>query len=91
MDITQALLDKLFSQLRIIHKAHWKAPKVEEVTREIKEKGEFVFRIGKEPHVAEVIISEKGVFYEINAELPERMRKQAEEMKRQFNMDNTFK
>lgn len=85
MDITQALLDKLFSQLRVIHKAHWKAPKADEVLREIKEKGVFVFRIGAEPHVAEVKISEKGIFYEINASLPERMRKQAEEMKKKFN------
>lgn len=85
MEITQPLLDKLFSQLRIIHKAHWKVPRLEEIQAAIKEKGSFVFRIGAEPHVAEVRISEKGIFYEINESLPERMRKQAEEMKRKFD------
>lgn len=82
MSISQAGLDKLFSQLRIIHKAHWKAPKTEEVERAIKEKGVFIFRIGAEPHVAEVKITSSGIAYEINANLPERMKKQAEEMKK---------
>jgi len=84
MDLTQSFIDKVFSQLRIIHKSHWKAPKLEEVQREIGRVGKFVFRIGAAPYVAEVAITPFGVSYEVNPNLPERMKKQAETMREKF-------
>jgi hypothetical protein len=82
--ITQEKLDKLFSILRIVHTSHWKAPKAEEAQKEIDRLGAYIFRAGREPWVADVKITEETVSYEINPELPERMKKKAEEMKQKF-------
>ena len=78
----QEYLEKLFATLRIVHTSHWKAPKVDDVNKEIERKGVFVFRIGADPWVAEVKITETGATYEINPELPQRMKAKAEEMKK---------
>ncbi len=82
--ITQEKIDKIFAILRIVHTSHWKAPKIEEVQKEIARTGAYIFRAGREPWVAEVKITEDSVSYEINPELPERMKKKAEEMKKRF-------
>ena len=82
--ITQEKIDKVFSILRIVHTSHWKAPKLEEVQNEITRTGAYIFRAGRDPWVAEVKITEDSVSYEINPELPERMRKKAEDMKKKF-------
>ncbi len=82
--ITQEKIDKIFQILRIVHTSHWKAPKIEEVQKEIARTGAYIFRAGREPWVAEVKITEDSVSYEINPELPERMKKKAEEMKKRF-------
>ena len=80
----QQIIDKIFNILRIVHTSHWKAPKLEEVEKEIARTGAYIFRAGTEPWVAEVKITADTVSYEINPELPERMKKQAEEMKKKF-------
>lgn len=82
--LTQEQVNAVFAQLRIIHKAHWKAPKVEEVKKEIAQKGAFLFLIGKDPYVAQVRITEDTISYEVNPALPERMRMQANDMKKKF-------
>ena len=82
--VTQEYVDKIFNALRIVHTSHWKAPNVEEVRKEIARTGAYVFRAGRTPWVADVKITETDVSYEINAELPERMRAKAEEMKKKF-------
>jgi len=82
--MNQETIDKLFAILRIVHTSHWKSPKVEEVQKEIARTGAYVFRAGRQPWVAEVKITETDVSYEINPELPERMKKKAEEMKKRF-------
>ena len=80
----QKVIDKIFNILRIVHTSHWKAPKIEEVQKEIERTGAYIFRAGTEPWVAEVKITADTVSYEINPELPERMKKKAEEMKKKF-------
>ena len=82
--LTQEQIDRIFAVLRIVHTSHWKAPKLEDVQKEMARAGAFVFRAGRDPWVAEVRITEDTVSYEINPELPERMKKQAEEMKKKF-------
>ncbi len=82
--LTQEIIDKIFSILRIVHTSHWKAPKVEEVEKEISRIGAYAFRIGTAPWVADVKITAAGVEYVVNAELPERMKMNAETMKRKF-------
>ena len=80
----QEKVDKVFLVLRIFHTAHWKAPKIEDVKKEIARIGEFVFRAGSDPWVAEVKVTDISVSYEINPLLPDRMKKKAEEMKKRF-------
>ena len=80
---TQQQLDEIFAKLRLIHKSHWKAPKTWEVEKEIKRTGKYVFRIGADPWVVEVIITD-SISYEVNPELPERMKKQVMVMKQKF-------
>jgi hypothetical protein len=80
----QERIDNIFSILRIVHTSHWKAPKLEDVKNEIARTGAFVFRAGRDPWVADVKITGNGISYEINPELPERMKKKAEEMKKKF-------
>ena len=82
--LTQEKIDKLFSILRIVHTSHWKAPKLEEVEREISRTGVYTFRVGTNPWVADVKITAAGVEYIVNAELPERMKANAEGMKKKF-------
>jgi len=82
--VKQEKIDKIFAILRIVHTTHWKAPKMEEVEKEIARTGAYVFRAGRKPWVAEVKITEEAISYEINSELPERMKKKAEEMKEKF-------
>lgn len=82
--LTQERIDKIFGILRIVHTSHWKAPKLEEVEREISRIGAYIFRAGRNPWVVDVKITENSVSYEINPELPERMKKKAEEMKEKF-------
>jgi len=80
----QKIIDKIFNILRIVHTSHWKAPNVEEVEKEISRTGAYIFRAGNDPWVAEIKISENSVSYEINPELPDRMKKKVEEMKKKF-------
>ncbi len=80
----QQIIDKIFNILRIVHTSHWKAPGVEEVEKEIARTGAYIFRAGSDTWVAEIKITENSVSYEINPELPERMKKKAEEMKKKF-------
>ena len=80
----QQIIDKIFNIFRIVHTSHWKAPKLEEVEKEIARTGAYIFRAGREPWVAEVKMTENSISYEINPELPERMKKKAEEMKKKF-------
>jgi len=82
--LTQEKLDKIFAALRIAHKSHWKAPKLELVLQEIERKSAYVFRAGANPWVAEIKITDESVTYTVNPELPERMRKATEELKRKF-------
>lgn len=82
--LTQEKVDKIFSILRIVHTSHWKAPKIEDVQQEIQRVGAYIFRAGREPWVADVKITEAAVSYEINPELPERMKSKAQEMKKKF-------
>ncbi|HLF54791.1 MAG TPA: hypothetical protein VI612_03665 [Candidatus Nanoarchaeia archaeon] len=82
--LTQEKIDKIFAILRIVHTSHWKAPKTEEVQKEISRIGAYIFRAGREPWVAEVKITENTISYEINPELPEKMKIKAEEMKKKF-------
>ncbi len=82
--LTQEKIDHIFAILRIVHTSHWKAHKLEDVHKEIARTGAFVFRTGRNPWVADVKITETSVSYEINPELPERMRVKAEEMKKKF-------
>ena len=82
--ITQERIDRIFNILRIVHTSHWKAPKVEEVVKEIGRTGAYIFRAGRDPWVADVKITADSVSYEINQELPERMKKKTEEMKKKF-------
>ena len=80
----QQIIDKIFNILRIVHTSHWKAPNVDEVEKEIARTGAYIFRTGSDPWVAEVKITDDVVSYEINPELPDRMKKKAEEMKKKF-------
>lgn len=82
--ITQDVLDKVFSTLRAIHKAHWKTPRADIVTSEIKRKGVFVFRIGSNPWVAEICI-DTDVRYVVNENLALHMKQRANEFKQQFD------
>jgi len=82
--LTQDTIDKIFSILRIVHTSHWKAPRIEEVEREISRIGAYAFRIGTDPWVADVKITAAGVEYAVNSELPERMKLNTETMKRKF-------
>jgi len=82
--LTQEKIDKIFGILRIVHTSHWKAPKLEEVEKEISRIGAYIFRAGRNPWVADVKITAAGVEYVINQELPARMKAKAEEMKRKF-------
>jgi len=82
--LTQEKIDKIFGVLRVVHTSHWKAPKLEEVEKEISRIGAYVFRAGRDPWVADVKITAAGVEYAINPELPARMKSKAEEMKRKF-------
>ena len=82
--LTQEKIDKIFAILRIVHTSHWKAPKVEEVQKEIVRTGAYIFRAGTQPWVAEVKITADTISYEINPELPEKMKIKAEEMKKKF-------
>lgn len=82
--LTQEKLDSVFSALRQAHTSHWRVPRLQDVIREIERRGKYVFRIGSNPWVADVIITEDAVSYEVNEELPERMRAQAEELKKRF-------
>jgi len=84
----QEYIDNIFRILRIVHKSHWKAPKLEVVLREIKRTGKFVFRIGVDPHVAEIIITPKSTEYLVNSNLAERLKEIATHYKEQF--DTTF-
>ncbi len=84
--LTQEQVNRIFAVLRIVHTSHWKAPKLEEVQREIARTGAFVFRAGRDPWVADLRITESTVSYEINPELPERMKAKATEMKKKFEM-----
>ncbi|MBS3125686.1 hypothetical protein J4211_05570 [Candidatus Woesearchaeota archaeon] len=81
--ITQQSLDSLFARLRIIHRAHWKAPALTDVEHEIKRTGSFIFRIGSNPWVAQIIISDL-VRYEVNPQLPPRMLTATLELKKKF-------
>ena len=83
--LTQEKIDKIFSILRIVHTSHWKAPKIEDVQREMQRIGAYIFRAGREPWVADVKITETAISYEINPELPDRMRATAQEMKKKFD------
>jgi len=86
--MNQEHIDKIFRILRIVHKAHWKAPKIETVEDEIKRTGKFVFRIGANPYVAEVTIDSNKVEYHVNEKLPGRLKELATHYKEQF--DTTF-
>jgi len=82
--LTQEKIDKIFGILRIVHTSHWKAPKLEEVEKEISRIGAYIFRAGRNPWVADVKITAAGVEYVVNPELPIRMKEQAEGMKKKF-------
>lgn len=82
--LTQEKIDKIFGILRIVHTSHWKAPKLEEVEREISRTGAYVFRAGRNPWVADVKITAAGVEYVVNSELPARMKAKADGMKQKF-------
>ena len=82
--LTQENIDKIFNILRIVHTSHWKAPNIKDVKREIQRVGAYIFRAGRDPWVADVRITETAVSYGINAELPERMKAKAEQMKKRF-------
>ncbi len=82
--LTQDKIDKIFGILRIVHTSHWKTPKVEEVQKEVERIGAYVFRAGRQPWVAEIKITKDTISYEINPELPEKMKLKAEEMKKKF-------
>ncbi len=82
--LTQERIDKIFGILRIVHTSHWKAPKLEEVEREISRIGAYIFRAGRNPWVADVKITSAGVEYVVNSELPARMKTHAEGMKQKF-------
>ncbi len=84
MQITQDKIDKIFAILRVVHTSHWKAPKIDEIEREISRTGAFVFRVGSEPWVADVKITSAGIEYIVNSELPAQMKLKAEEMKKKF-------
>lgn len=81
---TQEKIDKIFGILRIVHTSHWKAPKLEEVEREISRTGVYVFRAGTNPWVADVRITSAGVEYVVNSELPARMKAKADGFKKKF-------
>ena len=82
--LAQEKIDKIFGILRIVHTSHWKAPKLEEVEREISRTGAYVFRAGRNPWVADVKITAVGVEYVVNSELPARMKAKADGMKQKF-------
>jgi len=86
--MNQEQIDRIFRILRTVHKSHWKPPKLETVEAEIKRVGKFVFRIGVEPYVAELIITPNKVEYTVNEKLPERLKEIATHYKEQF--DTTF-
>jgi len=88
MAIDQERIDAIFQILRIVHKSHWKTPKIETVEKEIKRLGKFVFRIGIEPYVAEVVITPDKTEYVVNQKLPGRLKELAMHYKEQF--DTTF-
>ena len=85
---TQEKIDKIFAILRIVHTSHWKAPTAEEMQKEIARTGAYIFRAGRDPWVADVRITESSVSYEINPELPERMKRKVEEMRKKFEEKN---
>lgn len=82
--LTQEKIDKIFGILRIVHTSHWKAPKLEEVEREISRTGAYVFRAGTNPWVADIKITAAGVEYVVNSELPARMKTKADGFKQKF-------
>lgn len=84
MALTQERLNTIFSTLRQVHKSHWRAPRLADVTKEIERQGTYTFRIGSSPWVADVTITQNDVHYLVNQDLPERMRKHAERMKQEF-------
>jgi hypothetical protein len=86
--LNQESIDAIFRILRVVHKSHWKPPKLETVENEIKRTGKFVFRIGAEPHVAKIIITPQKVDYVVNEKLPGRLKELATHYKAQF--DTTF-
>jgi hypothetical protein len=86
--LTQEKIDIIFRILRTVHKAHWKTPKIEVVEAEIKRLGKFIFRIGLEPYVAEVVITPDKTEYVVNQKLPGRLKELATHYKAQF--DTTF-
>lgn len=86
--MNQETLDSVFRILRTVHKSHWKAPKLEIVESEIKRTGKFVFRIGADPYVSEVIITNTSVDYLVNSNLTARLKEIATHYKEQF--DTTF-
>jgi len=85
MAVTQESLDEIFRALRQVYKAHWRVPRLADVQAEIKRTGAFVFRIGSNPWVSEVIITPASVTYRVNDALPPRMRTHAEGFKNAFD------
>lgn len=86
--MNQGYIDTIFRILRIVHKAHWKAPKLEVVESETKRTGKFTFKIGSNPYVAEVTIEPSKVEYRVNEKLPGRLKELVTHYKEQF--DTTF-
>jgi dissimilatory sulfite reductase (desulfoviridin) alpha/beta subunit len=86
--LNQEKIDNIFRILRIVHKSHWKPPKIETIETEIKRLGKFIFRIGVEPYVAEVVITPDKTEYVVNQKLPGRLKELAIHYKEQF--DTTF-
>ena len=85
--LTQENLLNLFSALRKIHVAHWIPPSLSTVKKEIDRVGKFVFRIGSNPWVAELIITQTSADYVINPELPERLKEQTKKLKLAFEQE----
>lgn len=86
--LNQEKIDTIFRILRIVHKSHWKPPKLETVEAEIKRTGKFVFRIGANPYVANIIMTPQKIEYIVNEKLPGRLKELATHYKEQF--DTTF-
>ena len=83
----QSKIDSIFAILRRIHTAHWKAPIEEVVAKEIERIGAFVFRIGSNPWLAEVVITKDSARYEVNSNLPTRLKLHAQELKKKFEVE----